>query len=146
MRAERPWNKLCCKWKWKSISFKISDRPALMTLIWGYFFLHTLLRTGISMWMTGERKCPVAQKVEDHSFLQTWPGFLWTRLGIGNVVLHEGFKTTLVHDVSMMILTVWIFDVLTSFSHQFPPNVSTSTYKRGAVLNFSWSKNAVILA
>ena len=37
-----------------------------------------------------------------------------------------------------------IFDVLTSFSHQFLPNVSTSTYKGGAVPNFSWSKNVVI--
>ena len=51
----------------------------------------------------------------------------------------------LVHDVSMMTLTsFWrldvIFDVLTLFSRQFPPNVSTSTYERGAELNISWSK------
>ena len=38
------------------------------------------------------------------------------------------------------------FGVLTSFSRQFPPNVSTSMYKRGAVPNISWSKNVVILA
>ena len=50
-------------------------------------------------------------------------------------------KTTLVHDDFDVI-----FDVLTSFSRQFLPNVSTSTYKRGAVLNFSYSKNVVILA
>ena len=52
-------------------------------------------------------------------FLHTRPGFPWTRPELGNVVLHEGCKTTLVHDVSMTILT--------SFSRQFPPNVSTST-------------------
>ena len=79
-------------------------------------------------------------------FLHTRPGFPWTRPGLGNVVLHEGYKMTLVHDVIMMILTSWRhFDVLTSFPYLFPPNVSTSTYKRGAVPSFSWSKIVVIL-
>ena len=43
-------------------------------------------------------------------FLHTRPGFSWTRPGLGNVVLHdlnEGYETTLVHDVSMTILTSW---------------------------------------
>ena len=38
-----------------------------------------------------------------------------------------------------------IFYTLTSFARQFLPNVSPSTYKRGAVPNFSWSKNVIIL-
>ena len=60
-------------------------------------------------------------------------------MGLGNVVLHEGCKTTLVQDVSMTMLPFLrhIFDVLTSFSRNFLPNISTSTYKRGAVPNFS---------
>ena len=84
-------------------------------------------------------------------FLHTRPEFPWIRPGLGNVVLHEGCKMTLVHNVSMTILTsFWllnvIFDVLTSLSPQFPPNISTSTYKTGAVPNFSWLKNVVTLA
>ena len=93
-----------------------------------------------------------SDKGKTRFFLHTRPGFPWTRLGLGNVVLNGGCKMTLVHDVSMTILTFWchfwrsdvIFDVLTSFSRQFPPNVSTSTYKRGAVL--SLIENIVILA
>ena len=37
-------------------------------------------------------------------------------------------------------MTILIFDVLTSFLRQFPPNVSTSMCKRGAKPNISWSK------
>ena len=37
----------------------------------------------------------------------------------------------------------WRSDVI---SHQFPPNVLTSTYKRGAKPNISWSKHVAILA
>ena len=37
--------------------------------------------------------------------MHTRPGFPWTRPGLGNVVLHAGCKTTVVHDVSMMNLT-----------------------------------------
>ena len=70
-------------------------------------------------------------------FLHTRPGFPWTRPGLGNVILHEGYNTTLLHDVSIIVLTSCC---------QFPTNVSMSTYKRGALLNFSWSKNVVILA
>ena len=44
----------------------------------------------------------------------------------------SGCKTALVHDVSMTILS--------SFVRQFSPNVSKSTYKRGAEPNISWSK------
>ena len=42
------------------------------------------------------------------------------------------WKMTPVHDVSLTILT--------SFSCQFPPNVSMSTYKRAGEPNISWSK------
>ena len=71
-------------------------------------------------------------------FLRTRPGFPWTWPGLGNVVLHEGCKMTLVFDISMTILT--------SFSRQFLPSVLTSANKKGAIPNFSWSKNVVILA
>ena len=46
--------------------------------------------------------------------------------GLGNVPLHDGDMTIL-----MSFLT------LTSLSCQFPPNISTSTCKRGAELNVS---------
>ena len=70
-------------------------------------------------------------------FLHTRPGFPWTRPGLGNVVLHEGCKTTLVRDISMTIM----MSFFTSFSRQFLP-----TYKRGVVPNFFLIKNVVILA
>ena len=41
-------------------------------------------------------------------FLYTWQGFPWTRPGLGNVVLHEECKTTVVHNVSMMILSSFL--------------------------------------
>ena len=44
--------------------------------------------------------------VRDRCFLHTWQGFAWTWPGLGNVVLHEGCKMILVHDVSKTILTV----------------------------------------
>ena len=75
-------------------------------------------------------------KLTERTLLHTRPRFPWTWPGLGNVVLHGGCKTTLMHDVSMTILTSF----LTPFSHQFPPIVSTSAYKRGAIPNFSWSK------
>ena len=82
-------------------------------------------------WDKGTLPCAGLEMI----FLPTRPGFLCTRLGLGNIVIHGGCKTILVHDD---------FDVLMSFSRQFPPNVSTSTYKREAVPNFSWSKTVVI--
>ena len=43
-------------------------------------------------------------RIEESTFLVYPPGFLWARPGLGNVILHDGCKTTLVHDFSMMIL------------------------------------------
>ena len=62
---------------------------------------------------------------QDKKFLHTRPGFPWTRPGLGNVVLHEVCKTTLLHDVSVKILTFWRHSW-----RQFPPNFSTSMYER----------------
>ena len=49
-------------------------------------------------------------------FLHTRPGFLCTRPTLGNVVLHEGCKTSLVHDLSMTVSMfcchVWHLDVI----------------------------------
>ena len=53
-----------------------------------------------------------------------------------------GCKTTLVHDVSMTIFAFFDVLIFTSVSAK----VLTATYKRGAVPNFSSSKNVVILA
>ena len=67
-----------------------------------------------------------------------------SRLGLWNVILHEGCTTTLVHDVSMTILmsflmSWWHFHV--SFRQTF-----WHQRMRGAIPNFSWLKNVVILA
>ena len=70
------------------------------------------------------------------SFLAYRTGISMNPTGARNVILHEGSKTTPVYDVTMTILTSF----LTSWHHfhRFPPNVSTSTFKRGDVLKFSW--------
>ena len=44
---------------------------------------------------------------KEAAFLHTRPEFPWTRPGLGNVVLHVGCKTTVVHDVRMTVLTSW---------------------------------------
>ena len=58
--------------------------------------------------------CVWKDKISEVLFLHTRPEFPWTRPGLGNDVLHEGCKTTLIHGVRM---AVWRqFYVLMSFS------------------------------
>ena len=57
-----------------------------------------------SSYMTLANTCS-NRKDPDQMFLHTRPEFLWTRLGLGNVVLHGGCQTTPIHHVRLMILT-----------------------------------------
>ena len=71
--------------------------------------------TGISVNPTGARKFFLAYPTRismnpaglGNFFLHTRLGFLRTQLALGIVFLHEGCKTTLVHDISITILTFW---------------------------------------
>ena len=78
-------------------------------------------------------------------FLHTRPEFLWTRPGLGNVVLHKGCKTTLVHDVRMTILTSFLTS-WRQFDFVFHQTFQRQRLKIGTEQNISWSKNVVIWA
>ena len=67
-----------------------------------YTIISTFLvkKCSVQLLLTTMLKC-----LAENDFLHTRPGFPWTRPGLGNVILNEGFETTLVHDVSMTILT-----------------------------------------
>ena len=65
-----------------------------------YRELHCIIKSGFHLqFLITLEKC----------FLHTRPEFPWSRPMLRNVVLHEGLKTTLVHDVRMTILTCWCY-------------------------------------